>query len=174
MGPLLRLAQVELGAPEDDLLLEGQVFVQDMPQGADAGLGLVVDQRQHVDGEGDLELGLGKQPVEHHLGVGVLLQLDDDAHAVAVRLVPNVGDPLQALVLHLVGHVLDKHALVDLIGDLGDDDAGAVVAELLKLRTGPDPDVSLPGGVGLPDAGPAHDHAPGGEIGSLDVFHQVV
>ena len=89
-----------------------------------------------------------------------------DAHTVAVGLVPNVGDALQTLVLHLVGHVLDEHALVDLIGDLGDDDAGAVLAELLKLSAGADPDVALAGGIGSADAAAAHDHALGGEVGA--------
>ena len=93
-----------------------------MPQGQNLGLGLVVDQRQHIDGKGGLKLGLGKETVEDHLGVGILLQLDDDAHTVPVGLVPDVGDPFQALVLHLVGHIFDEHPLVDLIGDLGDDD----------------------------------------------------
>ena len=78
------------------------------------------------------------------------------------------------LVLHLVGHVLDEHALVHLVGNLGDDDAGAVVAELLKLGAGADADVALAGGVGRPDAAAAHDHALGGEVGALDVLHEVV
>ena len=174
VGPLLGLLQVVPGAPDDDLLLEGDVLVQDVAQGEDLGLGLpFVHQGQHVDGEGGLELGLGEEPVEHHLGVGVPLELDDHPHAVAVGLVPDVGDALQPLVLHLVGHVLDEHALVDLVGDLGDDDAGAVLAELLKLGAGPDAQPAPAGGVGRPDAGPAHDDAPGGEVGALDVLHQV-
>ena len=175
VGPLLGLFQVVPGAADDDLLLEGDVLVQDVPQGEDPGLELAVDlhQGQHVDGEGGLELGLGEEAVEHHLGVGVPLELDDDAHAVAVGLVPDVGDALQPLVLHLVGHVLDEHALVDLVGDLGDDDAGAVLAELLKLVPGPDHDAAPAGGVGRPDAAAAHDDALGGEVGALDVLHQV-
>ncbi len=48
------------------------------------------------------------------------------------------------------------------------------VAELLHLGAGPHPDVALAGGVGRPDAGPAHDDPPGGEVGALDVLHQVV
>ena len=150
-----------------------EVLVQDVPQGEDLGLGLVVHQGQHVDGKGGLQLGLGKQAVQHHLGVGVPLQLDDDAHTVPVGLVPDVGDALQPLVLHLVGHVLDEHPLVHLIGDLGDDDAGAVLAELLKLVAGPDHHPAPAGGVGLPDAAAAHDDAPGGEVRPLDVLHQV-
>ena len=175
MGPLLGLAQIVAGAADDDLLLEGDVLVQDVAQGEDLGLGLAagLHQGQHIDGEGGLELGLCKQAVEHHLGIGVPLDLDDHPHAVAVGLIPDVGDALQPLVLHLVGHVLDEHALVDLVGDLGDDDAGAVVAELLKLGAGPDAHPAPAGGIGLPDAAATHDDAPGGEVRPLDVLHQI-
>jgi hypothetical protein len=101
----------------------------------------------------DLQLGQGEQMVQHHLGHGVPLELDDDAHAVAVRLVPEVGDALQPLFLHQVGDGGDEHALVDLIGQLGDDDAGALVlAVLLELRSGADKYFAPAGGVGLADA----------------------
>ena len=173
MGPLLGLLQVVSGAADDDLLLEGQVLVDDVPQGENFRLGLVLDQGQHIDGKGALQLGLGKQAVEHHLGIGVPLQLDDDAHTVAVRLVLNVADALQALVLHLVGHVLDEHPLVHLIRKLRDDDAGAVIAEFLEFMTGPDHHPAPAGGIGGPDPGPAHDNTLGGEVGTLDVLHQV-
>ena len=174
VGPLLGLAQVIAGPAEQDLLLVLEILVNDVAQGENLGLGLVVHQGQHVDGKGGLQLGLGIEPVEHHLGVGVPLELNDNAHSVPVRLVPDVGDALQPLVLHLVRHVLDEHPLVDLVGDLRDHNAGPVLAELLELRPGPDPDVAPAGGVGLADARPAHDDAPGWEVGTLDVLHQVI
>ena len=173
MGTVLDLFQLEAGTAEDDLLLVFQVLVDDVAEGEDSGLGLVVYQGQHVDGKGGLELGLGKKAVQDHLGIGVPFQLDDDAHSVAVGFVPDIGDALQTFVLHLIRHVLDEHPLVDLIGNLGDDDAGAVLAELLELGAGTDLDVAPAGGVGLPDAGAAHDDALGGKIRALDVFHQV-
>ena len=75
MGPLLGFFQVEAGAADNDLLLIGDVLVQNMAQREDAGLELAVDlhQGQHIDSKGSLELGLGKQAVEHHLGVGIPL-----------------------------------------------------------------------------------------------------
>ena len=144
-----------------------------MPQGENLGLGLVLHQGQHVDGEGGLELGLGEEAVQDHLGIGVPLELNDDAHAVAIGLVPDIADALQPLVLHLLSHVLDEHALVDLVGDLGDDDAGTAVAEFLKLMPGPDHQTATAGGIGGADAAAAHDDAAGGEVRSLDVLHQV-
>ena len=90
MSTGLCVLQVIAGAADDDLLLKGQIFVDDVPQGEDLRLGLVIHQRQHIDGEGGLQLGLCKQAVEYHLRIGVPLQLDDDPHTVAVRLVPDV------------------------------------------------------------------------------------
>ena len=63
MGPLQGLIQIELRTADDDLLLEIQVLVDDVPQGQDLGLALVIHQCQHIDGEGGLELRLGKQAV---------------------------------------------------------------------------------------------------------------
>ena len=50
------------------------------------------------------------------------LELDHDAHAVAVGLVAQVGDALDLLLAHQLGDALDQPRLVDLVGDLGDDD----------------------------------------------------
>ena len=83
----MSLAQVVAGPADDDLLLEGQILINDMPQRQDLGLRLVLDQSQHIDGKGGLELGLSKEAVEHHLGIGVPLELNDDPHAVPVGLV---------------------------------------------------------------------------------------
>ena len=47
------------------------------------------------------------------------------------------------------------------------------MTEFLKLMPRPDHDAAPAGGVSRPDAGPAHDDALGGEVRSLDVFHQV-
>jgi hypothetical protein len=41
----------------------------------------------------------------------VALQLDDDAHAVAVGFVADVGDALDALVAHQFGDLLDHRSL---------------------------------------------------------------
>ena len=93
MRPLLGFPAVKDGPAGDDLLLEGDVFVQNLPQGQGLGLFLVVHQRQHYHRKRGLHLGLGKQTVQHHLGVCVFLQLNDDAHPLlAVGLVPQAGN----------------------------------------------------------------------------------
>ncbi len=167
------LLEVVFRAPDDDLLLEGDILVQNVAQGKDFRLGLVVRERQHVDGKGGLKLGLGKKAVFDHLGVRVPFQLDDNTHAVAVRLVSQSGNALQTLVVHLFGDVFDELALIDLIGQLPDDDAEPGVAVFLDLRARADAEPSPAGGIGGPDAGPAHNDAAGGKIGAFNVFHEV-
>ena len=47
MCPLFRLFQIIAGSADDQVLLEGQIFVQNVPQCQNLRLGLVLDQGQH-------------------------------------------------------------------------------------------------------------------------------
>ena len=58
----------------------------------------------------------------------VALQVDDDAHAVAIRFVTQVGNSLDLLGAHHFGDALEELGLVQLVGYLADDDALAVTA----------------------------------------------
>ena len=93
-------------------------------------------QRHHVGAERGLQRREAVELVEHDVGHRVALQLDDDAHAVAVALVADVGDALDALVAHQLGDLLDHRRLVHLIGDLGDDERLALLADRLDRRPG--------------------------------------
>ena len=69
-------------------------------------------------------------------GVRVALALDDHAHAVAVGLVPEVGDALELAALDEVRDLLQQRRLVDLVGQLGGDDRRAALAGLLERALG--------------------------------------
>ena len=168
----LGLVQVVAGAAGGDLLLVLQVVVEHLVQREH--LRLAVDQGQHDRAEGFLQLRVLVQVVEHDGGVDILLELDDDAHAAAVGLVADVGDALDAPLVHELGDLLDQARLVDHVGDLGDDDARARGAHLLDLGARAGDDAPAAGGVGLIDALAAHDDAAGGEVRALDVLHQVL
>ena len=71
-----------------------QVLVDDLPQGENFRLLLVVHQRQHDDAEAGLQSRLLEQIVQHYLRIGVLFQLDDHTHTVAVGLIPEVGNAI--------------------------------------------------------------------------------
>ena len=114
--PRPRLGKLVRGAPRDDLLAEvdeGRDDVLERQQ-----LRPPAAQRQHVDPETRLQRRVAVELVEHHLRHRAPLELDDDAHAVAVRFVAEVGDPLDAALVHEPGDALDHPRLVHLVGDL--------------------------------------------------------
>ena len=76
--------------------------------------------------------------------------------------------------MDLLGDIFNQASLIDLIGQLRNDDAGAASAELLHLRLCPNGDLPSAGAIGGTDAAASHDDAAGGEIGALDVLHQIV
>ncbi len=121
---------------------------------------LAVEQRHHVDAEHRLHRRLLVEVVEDDLGVLAALELDDDAHAVLVGLVAQLGDALELLAAHQLGDALDQARLVHLVRQLGDDDglaAGVVV--FLDLGLGADDDAAAAGRVGGVDFAGAVDDA---------------
>ena len=168
MGAGECLVQLKLGAVFDDRLLVCDIMIQDLRQGQH--LGLVVDDGQHIDGAGVLQLGILIELVENDLTVGVAAVFDDDTHTRTARLVAHIGNALDALFSVQIGNGLTQHALVDAVGDLGDDDASVF---LVDLSLGTHHDATATGGVGLQNAVGAVNSGTGGEIGALDVFHQL-
>ena len=122
-----------------------------------SSLGPAAADREHVGGEARLRRGVPPQLVEHDLGRRVALEVDDDAHALAVRFVANVGDALDALVLGGLGDLLDQAVLADLIGDRGQHDRAAVAAAFLDLVARAHDDRAAPGVIGAARAGLAED-----------------
>src|SRR5210317_290692 len=112
--------------------------------------------------------------VKHHLGDAVTLQLDNDPHAVTVRLIAQIGNTFDLLVPNQVGDLFNQSRLVNLERNLGDDDAlttGAAV--LLDHRFGAHRDNPSTGAVSLVDAVSAHDEAAGREIWTRDQLKQL-
>ena len=131
MGAVARLVEQELGAARHHLLAErdeGDEQVLERHHLRPAAV-----ERHHVGAEGRLQRGEAVELVEHHVGHGVAPQLDHDAIAVAVGLVAQVGDALDLLLAHQFGDLLHHGRLVHLIGNLGDDDRFALLAQRLDL-----------------------------------------
>ena len=68
----------------------------------------------------------------------------------------------------------DQPGLVDLVGDLGDDDGFLVALAGLDLGPGAHDHRAAPGAVGLADARPAADEAGGREVGARDALQQAL
>ncbi len=135
-------------------------------------LRLAVDQRHHVDAEHTLHLGLLIEVIKQHLGDLTALEFDHHAHAVLIGLVAQLGDAFDLLLLDQLGDLLQQTGLVDLIRQLGDDDALAAALHLLHLGTGAHVDTAAARMVGLMNAGSTVDNTGGREIGARYILHQ--
>src|SRR5699024_7259649 len=125
VGALLGLVQQVLSTPDDHLDLVRDVVAYQLvePQRARHA----VDDGQHVGAEGGLQLGVLVEVVEDHLGHGVTLERDDDPQPDAVGgLVVDLRDAGDLAVAQLLGDRQDHVVRVDLVGQLRDDDDGAV------------------------------------------------
>ena len=162
--------QAEGRAPDDDLDLVLHPVADERVEGQRAGH--AVDQGQHVGAEVGLQLGVLVEVVEHDLGHGVALEHDDQALAGAARgLVADVRDAGEATLLDQLGDLLREGVGVDLVGQLGDDQALPVV-DLLHLDDRAHDDRTAAGAVGVLDALAAQDERAGREVRALDALHE--
>ena len=165
------LAQFELGAPADhfDAVIDEELDAIDQAEFAR----LSVDDGQHDDAEADLKLGVLVEVVEHHLGLFAALELEDDAHAVAVALVAYIADAFDLLFVDQRRRSLDEARLIHLVGNFGDDDLLAVLGQLLDGSARAQFQLAATRHVGLQDALPSENEAAGGEIGTLHELHDL-
>ena len=171
---LARLPELEHRAPGDHLAPVRQEAVEHLLEIQEARL--AIDQRHHVHAEGVLQLRLLVQVVEHDVRQFAALQLDDDAHPGLVRLVAQVGNAVDLLLVDELGNLLDQALLVHLVGQLVDDDRLAVVATLDRLEVGAaaHQHATAAGAVALAHAGDAVDDARGREVRRRDDLDQLV
>ena len=173
VGAVARLRQVENRAPGDDLATVADEGLKDLLQRHQ--LRLAVLQRHHVDAEHRLHRRLRVQVVEDDLGDLPALELDDDAHAVLVRLIAQAiaGDAVEQLLAHQLRDALDQARLVHLEGQLGHHDRLAVaLAHRLDADAGAHRQPAAAGAVGGGDLLRAVDDAAGREVGTRHVLHQ--
>ena len=172
MGALLCLLEVEPGAAHHDLVTEVYEIGDDLLERK--GTGTALDQRHVVDGEAGLEGGVLEERVHHDVGIGILLQVEDDADALAAGKLLDVRDAVDALVLDHLADALDHLALVHHVRHLGDDDAVAAALVLLDLGARTDDDLAASSGVCVDDALASLDDASGREVRTLDVLHETL
>ncbi len=136
-------------------------------------LGLVIHHRQQDHAETFLHLGMLEELVEHELGLAVALELDHDAHAIAIAFVANVGDRVHDLVVHQLRDALHQARLVDLVRNFGDDDGFAVFVKSLDARLGAHDETAASVFVGVHDSAAAVNDSGSREIRALHEFQNV-
>ena len=121
MSAFLRLQQLELRPPGNDFPAVGNVALEHLLDVHDARPTVV--NREHDHAECIFELRVLVEIVDDDLRNGIALQLDDDAHAFLVRLVADIGDVIDLLLVDQPGNVLDQRRLVYVVRNLADDNA---------------------------------------------------
>ena len=155
MGRVARLVELELGAPGYDFLAEVDEGGEKIPERQRLGPAAV--ERNHIGREGRLQRGEAPELVQDHIGHGVALQLDHDPHAIAVGFVAQIRDALDLLLANELGDPLEQNRLVHLIGDLGDDQGLALLADLLDLDLRAHEDRAAPDQIGGANAGASQE-----------------
>ena len=155
VGTSLRLLEVEAGATGHHVDLVVDIVLQHLAKRQELGHAIHECQVDHA--EGGLELGELIQVVEDDLRDDVLLELDDETNALLVRLVAEVRDALESLLVDELGDLLLEGALVDLVGHLGKDEAGAAGLRRLDVGLGANGQRAATGLIGIANAIGAHD-----------------
>ena len=169
---LLGLAQVEARAAHHHVVAVLDEVADQLAQVEQHRTSL--DQGDVVHGERGLERRVLVERVEHDARHGVLLEDDDDAQAVAVRLVVDVRDALDLLVVDQVGNLLDHLGLIDHVGDFGDHDALAAAGRMLDLGAGAHHHAAAAREQRLPHPVVAVDQAARGEVGPFHILEQLL
>ena len=157
-----RLAQVVAGAAQHHIaaMLDEQADKFEQPH----LFGLAAGDGQQYHAERFLHLGVLVEIVQNELRFFAALELDDNAHALAVTLVAHVGDAINLFVLRQFRDALDERGLVHLVRNLGDDYVLAVLGNFFNRGFGAHREAAAPGFVGCFDAFAAGDIAAGREI----------
>ena len=101
---------------------------------------LTVMDRQKVDPEILLKLGELIKLIQDNIRILALLDLNHHSHAGAIGFVTKIRDSFDFFLFHEIGDLLDHLGLVDLVGDLRDDDPLPIPFEALDFRPAPDRD----------------------------------
>src|SRR6185437_4703388 len=99
---------------------------------------LSIDDAKHDHAKVNLHLRVLVQIIQNDLSLLAALQFDNDAHAIAIALVANIGNAFELLIGDQRRNLLNQPCLVDLEWDLGNDDRLAILAALFGRGAGPE------------------------------------
>ncbi len=112
--------------------------------------------------------------VQHHVGHRVTLQFDYHAQAVTIGFVTQIGDALDLLLAHQITDPRDHGGLVHLVGNFGDDDRFAVLADRVDLDLPAHHDRAAAEMIGRANALTSEDDAAGRKIRTGNDAHEVI
>jgi hypothetical protein len=170
VSALASLGEIVNRAPCDNLAPVADERLQHFLQREQ--LRLAVLQGDHVDAEHRLHRRLRVEVVQDDVRRLTALELDDDAHAVLVGLIAQLGNAFDFLCAHQIRDALQQARLVHLVRQLGDDDRLPIPAQILERGAGANRQPAAAGAIGRCDFLRAVDDAGRREIRTGNVLHQ--
>ena len=171
MTALACLAQQERRAPCHHIFTEINKVGQELTKGQLFWSATI--QRKHVTAEIGLHRSKAVKLVHHDFGCRIALQLDHYPHAITVRFVLYVRNPVDLLLAHLFRDFFDHGGFIHLIANLVDDDRKAVLANFLDPGLGTHDYTAAPLKIGFARAGSAQHDAAGREVRAGNIFDQL-
>ena len=166
------LLEEVLGAPAEDRRAVTEKLLENVLEREDPRL--AVDQCQEDEREGRLERGELVELVQHDLGVGVALQLQNEPDRfLQIALVADRRDPPDPILVDELGDLLLDRVPALLIGDFRDHDPIAILGELFDRGPRPEGDRAPAGGVAAGQRFAPHHDPAGGEIGARHDLKQL-
>jgi len=171
MGARLGLREIVGSSTHDDFGAE----VEEVPQRLleREQFGAAVYEREQVYAESRLQRRLLVELVEYDVALRVATQFDHDAHPIAIRFVPKIGDTIDLACTYQVSDPLQERRLVDHVGDLGDNDPRSALA-LFEPCARANREQAAARRVGGSNAVAAADHRSGRKVWTGEFFEQFV
>ena len=172
VGPLQSLPEIESRAPADDGGAVVDKDLEHLDQGKHART--PVHDRQHDHAERILKLRMLVEIVQDDFRLLAAFQFDDDSHPVAVRLVANVGNPIDLLVLNKARNALNGAGFVYLVGNFRNHNLLLVFCRPFDGRFGAHRERASARSVGFLDPLATVDMRSGGKVRAGDNFKNLI
>ncbi len=103
MGTFLSLTQLKLGSACNHFMTMVDERLQHLFQ--IESFRTTIHKCHIVDAERSLHLGHLVEFIQHHIGISIAFELDDNTHTLVVTFVVDIGDTIKFLLSHKVGNI---------------------------------------------------------------------
>ena len=165
MSPLLSLVQIIFCPSGNNILLMKEVIPQHILQIQHPRL--IIDQCQHNNTKGILQLRVLVQLIQYYVGVHITPKLNADTHSFTVGFVSEIRDSVNLLILYQFSNLLNETRLIYHIWKLRHHDTVLSILHGLDIRDSPNPDLAPSGAIRFFNPGRSEDHSSGWKIRSL-------
>ena len=172
MEAFFSLLLVKSRTGQDDILAVGNVAGQHRND-AHLARGIVVNGH-HVEIVVNLQVRILEEIIQDGLLICVLLQLDGNSQTITVRFIPHFCNAWHLVVDTDVINFLDQDSLIDLVGNLSDNNLFLATFQILNLCPRTDHHAPFPCLIGLANLIATLDDRSRREIRPWQKFHELI